>query len=119
MNKLGNKNYDFRKAPTSDILLDPQHGGQVLCMSSNSNSVVQGSVDHGLRVYSITNGKQTRSLYTKQYGHTEWVTSCVILEDGRVVSTGMDSNICIWESKGVKCRYIKEHQGSISKVNSY
>ena len=117
MNKYSSKQYDFMKAPSSDILLNPQHGGQVLCMDTNSISIVQGSIDHGLRVYGISNGKQTRSLYSKQYGHTEWVTSCVLLEDGRVVSVGMDNNICIWESKGVKCRYIKEHQGSISKVN--
>jgi WD40 repeat protein len=117
MNKYINKKNDFRKAPSSDILLDPQHGGQVLCMDSNSISIVQGSIDHGLRVYAISNGKQTRSLYTKQYGHTEWVTSCALLNDGRVVSTGMDNNICVWDAKGAKCKYIKEHTGSISKVN--
>jgi WD40 repeat protein len=28
----------------------------------------------------------------------------------------MDSNICVWDSKGVKCRTIMEHTGSISKI---
>jgi WD40 repeat protein len=28
----------------------------------------------------------------------------------------MDSNLCIWEAKGVKCKVIAEHTGSISKV---
>ena len=115
MNRL-KKKCDFMKAPTSDVLLEPLHGGQIMCMDTNSNYIVQGGVDHGLRVYNVSNGKQSRNLYSKQYGHTEWVTSCVILDDGRVISGGMDSNICIWEPKASKCKYMKEHQGSISKV---
>ena len=53
--------------------------------------VVTGSSDHGLREYNITTGKQIRQLYSKRYGHTEWVTSVSYAPDGRVLSGGMDA----------------------------
>ena len=31
--------------------------------------------------------------YTKQYGHTEWVTTVAHLDDGKVISGGMDSKV--------------------------
>jgi WD40 repeat protein len=30
----------------------------------------------------------------------------------------MDSNICLWDAKGVKCKTIAEHSGSVSKLKS-
>jgi WD40 repeat protein len=104
--------------PSADFALDPEHGGPILCMDVHGDLVVTGSSDHGLRMYSLSTGKQLKELYSKQYGHTEWVTCVTFLPDSRVVSGGMDSNLCVWESKGVKCRTIMEHTGSISKVIS-
>ena len=78
--------------------------------------MVKGSSDHGLRVYSLVTGKQIKELFSKKYGRSEWVTSVAILSDSRIISGGMDSNICIWDAKGVKCKFIKEHTGSISKI---
>lgn len=112
-----NSNF-FSNGPTSDIPLSPEHGGPILCMDSNNEFVVTGSTDHGLRVYSLTSGKQTKELFNKQYGHTEWVTCVSILSDSRVISGGMDSNILIWDAKGVRCKYLQEHTGSISKIIS-
>ena len=108
----------FRNGPSSDITLSPEHGGPVLCMDVRNELVVTGSTDHGLRVYSLSTGKQIKELFSKNYGHTEWVTSCTILNDSRIISGGMDSNICIWDSKGVRCKFIREHTGSISKIIS-
>lgn len=108
--------FSMKTGPTSDIPLAPEHGGPILCMDNNNDIVVTGSTDHGLRVYNLSNGQQTKQLYTKQYGHTEWVTTCQILPSRRIVSGGMDSNICVWEASGVRCTYIKDHTGSISKI---
>jgi WD40 repeat protein len=112
------KNNPFLNEPTADIPLTPEHGGPILCMDVTKDIAITGSTDHGLRVYSLSTGKQLKELYSKSYGHTEWVTCISILSDGRVVSGGMDSNLCIWEAKGVKCKTITEHTGSISKIQS-
>ena len=74
----------------------------LLCMDNNNEIVFTGSSDHGLRVYNLSDGKQTKELFNKKYGHHEWVTSCQILQSRRIVSGGMDSLICVWEPTGVK-----------------
>lgn len=117
---LNNQKNPFKntKGPKSDVPLSPEHGGPILCMDIQGDVIVTGSTDHGLRVYSLSTGKQLKQLYTKNFGHTEWVTTCTFLPDGRIVSGGMDSNLCVWEAKGVKCKFIQEHTGSISKVKA-
>lgn len=115
MNKFINP-FLSKDGPIADVPLTPEHGGPILCMDYNSDIVVTGSTDHGLRVYNLSNGEQTKQLYNKKFGHTEWVTTCAILPSKRIVSGGMDSNICLWDASGVKCSYITEHTGSISKI---
>jgi WD40 repeat protein len=116
-NSISKKNpFKTSKGPSSDITLSPEHGGPIMCMDIQNDIVVTGSTDHGLRVYSLSTGKQMKQLYSKSFGHTEWVTAVTFLPDGRIVSGGMDSNLCVWESKGVKCKFITEHTGSISKL---
>lgn len=107
---------DFTKGPSSDTPLTPHHGGPILNMDVLNNIVVTASTDHGARVYNLGTGKQIRELYNKQYGHTEWVTCVKILKDGRILTGGMDSKICVWDAKSVKCMDLFEHQGSISKI---
>jgi WD40 repeat protein len=104
--------------PTSDQLLSPQHDRTVLAldMSPSGDSVVTASADHGLRVYSMKTGKQLRQLYNKRYGHTDWVTTCAYLTDGRVLSASMDKRLCLWDKSIVKCSDLQGHNGSISKV---
>ena len=60
-------------------------------MDINKDTIVTGSADHGLRVYNAGDGKYRRELFSKQYGHKEWVTSCAFTRDGRIVSAGMDN----------------------------
>jgi len=50
-----------------------------------------------------------RELFTPKYGHSEWVTSCQLLADGRVFSGGMDSMLCLWDSEMVMCDYLLGH----------
>ena len=108
--------YDSDQGPKGDIPLTPEHGGPILCMDNTKDIVVTGSTDHGLRVYNLSDGKQTKQLYTKKYGHSEWVTTVQILPNRKIVSGGMDSNICLWDASGVCYQTFTEHTGSISKI---
>ncbi|CAD2218189.1 hypothetical protein AGDE_00368 [Angomonas deanei] len=42
--------------------------------------------------------RNIKTLYNKNFGHTEWVTCCRCLSDGRIVSGGMDNKVCLWDS---------------------
>ena len=112
----GVSGYGNQQGPKCDIPLTPEHGGPILCMDNNNDIVVTGSTDHGLRVYNLSDGKQTKELFNKKFGHHEWVTTCQILNSRRIVSGGMDSLICLWEPSGVKCKTFTDHSGSISKI---
>lgn len=116
--KMQNIKNPFKQAkgPNSDLPLSPCHGGPILCLDQQGDIVVTGSTDHGLRVYSLSTGKQIKELFTKNFGHTEWVTCCTFLADGRIVSGAMDSAVCVWDAKGVKCKMLRDHSGSISKL---
>ncbi len=72
-------------------------------MSLYKNLLATGSSDHGIRIYDTEKQVFLREFYTKKYGHTEWVTSLSYLPDGRLLSSGMDSQICLWDNKGVRC----------------
>ena len=103
-----------RLAPVSDRPL--------LCMSVHGDLAVVGSADHGLIEVSCApsvDGGLTkkRTLYTKQYGHTEWVASVSHCPDGRVLSAGLDSKVCLWNASGQpKCADLTGHTGSVSVV---
>ena len=85
-------------------------------MSIWNDILATGSSDHGLRVYDLKKNSYIKELYSKKYGHSEWVTSLSFLKDGRLLSSGMDSMICLWDAKSIKCDSLKIHEGSISKV---
>jgi WD40 repeat protein len=61
-------------------------------------------------------GGRPRTLYTKKFGHAEWVTCATYLSDNRIVSGGMDSKLCLWDATGVKCEDLLGHSGSITLV---
>lgn len=58
----------------------------IVCMSVNPNvdEFVVGSTDHALYVYEMETCTKSRQLYSRDYGHTEWVTCVEYLSDGRV-----------------------------------
>ena len=91
-------------------------------MTILDDTLVTASADHGLRIYNMysisckllinsirKNGEFQRELFSKKYGHKEWVTTCKHLKDGRVLSGGMDSMLCLWDAKGVRCDFINSH----------
>ena len=92
----------------------------IICGSTNStNEVVIGSSDHALYSINVMDAKRKHvTMYNKKYGHTDWVTGCCHLPDGRVVSCAMDSKICVWNRDRRSCVDLFGHQGSISKVVS-
>jgi WD40 repeat protein len=89
----------------------------LLAMDVLGSMCVVGSADHGLKVFDITNGREKRNLYNKKFGHTEWVTTCVYLQDGRILSGGMDSKLCLWHASALRCDDLLGHTGSISQVD--
>ncbi|GMF26227.1 unnamed protein product [Phytophthora lilii] len=100
-----------------------------MSMSADESEVVVGSSDHALYVVPLEDSSsrtssrgasrsRPRTLYTKKYGHTEWVTCVTHLPDRRVVSGGMDSKLCLWDATGVKCEDLLGHSGSVSCVLS-
>ena len=104
--------------PTSDLPLTQQHDRSVLAMdiSPNGDYVVTASSDHGLRVYNLKTGKKQRELYNKRFGHTDWVTTCAYVSDGRILSGSMDKRLCLWDRSAVRSNDLMGHNGSISKV---
>eukprot|EP00026_Physarum_polycephalum_P003531 Phypoly_transcript_03544.p1 GENE.Phypoly_transcript_03544~~Phypoly_transcript_03544.p1 ORF type:complete len:554 (+),score=58.02 Phypoly_transcript_03544:97-1758(+) len=91
----------------------------ILCMSMYGDRCVLGSADHALKEFDVNTGKETRTLYTKKFGHTEWVTTVTHLDDGRVLSGGMDSKLCLWDSRALRCVDLLGHRASISVVKAF
>ena len=88
----------------------------ILCMSLFGKSCVIGSADHGLKEFNIETCKMNRNLYTKKFGHSEWVTCVTYVPDGRILSGGMDSKICLWNKAGSRCNDLTGHSHSVSCI---
>ncbi|GLD96624.1 hypothetical protein PINS_up005307 [Pythium insidiosum] len=96
----------------------------LLCMSvsRDQREIVVGSSDHALYTIplgggSTRGGSRGRTLYAKKFGHAEWVTTAAYLPDGRILSGGMDSKLCLWDATGVKCEDLVGHSGSVSLLS--
>ncbi|KAJ9453380.1 F-box/WD repeat-containing protein 7 [Diplonema papillatum] len=94
----------------------------ILCMDVDEYNAfrycVVGGADHGLRVYDLNTKRETKNLYTKKFGHSDWVTGCAFLSDGRIVSGGQDNKLCLWARAGVRCQDLLGHSASISDVKA-
>ncbi|OQR99955.1 hypothetical protein ACHHYP_03756 [Achlya hypogyna] len=93
-----------------------------MSMAPNASEVVVGSCDHALYTIPLRGAPpkaRGRTLYTKTCGHKEWVTSVAHLADGRVVSAGMDSKLCLWDTGAIaRCEDLTGHSGSVSMVQT-
>lgn len=112
----------------------PVSAQPLMCMSmaADGSEVVVGSSDHALYVVPLRSsssasqssrgamvsrgGAKPKTLYSKKFGHTEWVTCVTHLPDKRIISGGMDSKLCLWDATGVKCEDLVGHSGSVSLV---
>jgi len=102
--------------PKKDVQLKPGHDREIICMAVQGDKVVTGGSDHSLREYDLKGGRMIRELFTQRYGHSEWVTSCDYTPEGRILSGGMDSQLCLWDSRITRCESLLSHKSSISKV---
>ena len=97
----------------------------MMCMSTDvaRGMAVIGGSDHALYEVRLSDGKLMRTLHTKRYGHSEWVTAVAHLADGRVVSGAMDSKVCLWNGGGststARCDDLTGHFGSVSCLTTY
>lgn len=91
----------------------------IMCMSLLGEKAVLGSADHGLKEVNVRAGQVLRNLYGKRCGHTEWVTTVSHCLDGRVLSGGMDSKLCLWATSGTNCVDLNGHLGSVSRVRTH
>ena len=89
----------------------------IVCMSVFDGEVVVGSCDHGLYAFDYRTGERRRTLYNKRFGHEAWVTCVEHLPDGRLLSAGMDSRLCLWGRKSTRCENLEGHSKSISAIN--
>ncbi|KND00912.1 uncharacterized protein SPPG_04012 [Spizellomyces punctatus DAOM BR117] len=105
-------------APLPAAHATPLSERPLLCLDLHPSQkhIVVGSSDHALYVLSLPTLKLTRTLYTKRSGHTEWVTCCVALPSGRVLSGGMDSRLLLWDAHAPVCSELRGHDGSVTSV---
>lgn len=88
----------------------------ILCMSVMGEKAVFGSCDHALKEVNVPSARMLRNLFTQRCGHAEWVTSVSHCPDGRIVSGGADSKLCVWNASGASCVDMTGHLGSVSRV---
>jgi len=86
-------------------------------MDITHNKLITCSTDHSAKVFNLANPadmsfnkhcKQERELYSKRYGHTEWVVKGKVLHNNKVVSIGMDSKVLLWHESRVMCADLNE-----------
>jgi len=68
------------------------HGGPVWCLDFEGDTMVSGSYDKTVMVWSIRKGDVKCTLR----GHTGWVSS-IKLHNNRILSSSWDSNLKLWE----------------------
>ncbi|CAM6086701.1 unnamed protein product [Calypogeia fissa] len=107
----------WRRGPAdpSGVVLDLSDR-PLLCMSVRGTEAAIGCSDHSVYVVDVSAQKLQRNLYGKQYGHVDWVTCVDFVEDGRIISGGMDNKLCLWDATGVRCTDLQGHTASISGV---
>jgi WD40 repeat protein len=91
----------------------------LMCASSNMRTeVVFGGTDHALYAVDLADPRRPHTqLFSKKYGHTDWVTSCAHLRDGRLISAAMDCRILLWSLDRRSCTELAGgHDKSVSKV---
>ena len=89
-----------------------------LSVSDKNDEAVVGSSDHALYTFDPRTGRRKKKLYTKRHGHREWVTCCTYTSTGEILSAGMDSKICVWDRKALRCDELLGHTGSVSTLLS-
>jgi WD40 repeat protein len=98
----------------------------LMAMSIRGGKGVAACADHGLHCFDLapktdvdgntTIARLARQLHSKRYGHADWVSVVATLPDGRVLSGGQDSKLCLWNASGVVCKDLQGHTAAISAL---
>jgi WD40 repeat protein len=83
------------------------HSGWVssVCANSNGRSVLSGSADGTLKLWSAMSGRCLRTLA----GHAEWVTSVGLSADGSIALSGSaDRTLRLWQTSDGQCLRVLE-----------
>lgn len=97
----------------------PLAASNILCASVDweRGEAVFGSVNHALYTLDLRRRTKGRTLYSRRFGHGEWVTAVAHLPaSGALVSGGMDSKLLLWDRSREACRGLEGHTGSISQL---
>jgi len=78
--------------------------------------VAVGGADHGVYTFDLHTGRKMRTLYTKQHGHSDWVSCLQHTSEGSVLSGGADGKVCLWaQGSRVFCEDLEpSHRGPVS-----
>lgn len=105
------KKYKYPSEKGSLVKLSERHCTSI---SPRGSEVAVGSSDNAVYIVNVQTGKFVRALASKQWGHTDWVTCVKYMDDGKVLSGGMDSKLCLWEKNMARCSNLVGHGCAIS-----
>ena len=116
----------WTRGPSGAPLVLDASGRNLMAMSVRGDKGVAACADHGLHCFDLAPktgidgitsiARLTRQLHSKRYGHADWVSVVVTLPDGRVLSGGQDSKLCLWNAGGVVCKDLHGHTAAISAL---
>lgn len=114
---------DWQQPPATSPTAISLSDRNLLCGSVDwaRREAVLGSADHALYSVDLRRRRKSRTLYSKQAGHREWVSAVCHLPDGRIASGGLDSRVWLWPAAGTaptagKCCVLEGHAGSIAAL---
>eukprot|EP00698_Gefionella_okellyi_P014609 TRINITY_DN4054_c0_g1_i3.p1 TRINITY_DN4054_c0_g1~~TRINITY_DN4054_c0_g1_i3.p1 ORF type:complete len:298 (+),score=35.25 TRINITY_DN4054_c0_g1_i3:76-894(+) len=84
-------------------------------MAVHGTDVATGGANHSVVVWDAATGRKRSELYGAT-GHREWVTCVAFSSEGRVVSGGMDSQLCLWS--GRTAAHLTGHGASITALQT-
>lgn len=90
----------------------------LLCSAAlwEAGEVAVGGSDHAVYVLDAKNCKLKRTLFSRDCGHTEWVSCLMFLPDGKLLSGGMDGRLWLWGNSGIRGCEAAGHTGPIAQV---